>query len=100
MTTVAEPSPHLASLWTRALDGLDDGMVQPQHRAFLRLTRPIAVVEGTAVLAAPNEFAKEVIETRIRGLLTDALSRQAGEDIRIAVTVDPQATAAGAAAKS
>jgi chromosomal replication initiator protein len=98
MTTVAEPSPHLASLWTRALDGLDDGVVQPQHRAFLRLTRPIAVVEGTAVLAAPNEFAKEVIETRIRGLLTDALSRQAGEDIRIAVTVDPQATGAGTAA--
>jgi chromosomal replication initiator protein len=88
---VVDQSPDLASLWTRALDGLDDGALQPQHRAFLRITRPIAVVEGTAVLAAPNEFAKEVIETRIGALLTDALSQQAGQDIRIAVTVDPQA---------
>jgi len=88
---VVDHTPDLANLWTRALDGLVDGVLQPQHRAFLGITRPIALVEGTAVLAAPNEFAKEVIETRIRQLLTDALSREAGQDIRIAVTVDPTA---------
>jgi chromosomal replication initiator protein len=88
---VVEQNPDLASLWTSALEGLADGVLQPQHRAFLRITRPIALVEGTVVLAAPNEFAKEVIETRIRELLTDALSREAGQNIRIAVTVDPQA---------
>jgi chromosomal replication initiator protein len=95
-----DPSPELTNLWTRALAGLDggvSGVLQPQHRAFLAITRPIAVVEGTAVLAAPNEFAKEVIETRIRSLLTEALSREAGYDIRIAVTVDPQVAEEGPA---
>jgi chromosomal replication initiator protein len=88
---VVEETPDLASLWNRALDGLADGAVQPQHRAFLRLTRPLALVHGTAVLAAPNDFAKEVIETRVRDVITEALSREAGRDIRIAVTVEPQA---------
>jgi chromosomal replication initiator protein len=81
--------PELEKLWARALDDLSLGDLSPQHRAFLRLSRPVALVEGTAVLAAPNEFAKEVIETRLRDVLTDALSEQAGRDLRIAVTVDP-----------
>ena len=85
--------PDLPTLWRRALDDLSLGDLAPQHRAFLRLTRPIALVEGTAVLAASNEFAKEVIETRLREVLTDALSEQAGREIRIAVTVDDSAAA-------
>jgi chromosomal replication initiator protein len=88
---VVDETPDLARLWNRVLDGLADGAVQPQHRAFLRLTRPLALVEGTAVLAAPNDFAKEVIETRVRDVITEALSREAGRDIRIAVTVEPLA---------
>jgi chromosomal replication initiator protein len=85
---VSDRDPDLAAVWDRVL--VDDALQSlPQnHRAFLRLTRPIALVEGTAVLAAPNEFAKDVIETRVREELTLALSRATGQDIRIAVTVD------------
>ena len=57
------------------------------HRAFLRLTRPIALVEGTAVLAAPNEFAKDYLENRLRPVIAAALSAELGRDIRVAVTV-------------
>jgi chromosomal replication initiator protein len=91
----AEHDPDLAGLWARALNDLSLGDLAPQHRAFLRLTRPIALVEGMAVLAAPNEFAKEVIETRLRELLVDALSDQAGREIRIAVTVEEAPADAG-----
>jgi len=87
---MSDVTPDLPILWTRALNGLADGAVQPQHRAFLRLTRPLALVEGTAVLAAPNDFAKEIIETRIRDVITEALSREAGCAIRIAVTIEAQ----------
>jgi chromosomal replication initiator protein len=53
------------------------------------LTRPLALVEDTALLAAPNEFAKDVLETRLRSLVTEALSRELGREVRIAVTVEP-----------
>ncbi len=81
--------PDLESVWGSAVDSLADSAVSPQHRAFLRLTRPLGLVEDTALLAAPNEFAKDVLETRLRPQLTRALSAALGREIRIAVTVRP-----------
>ena len=80
----------LETLWAHAIEGLADSAVTAQHRAWLRLTRPLGLVEDTALLAAPNEFAKDVLETRLRMLITTALSRELGREIRVAVTVEPQ----------
>ncbi|MCU1676908.1 MAG: chromosomal replication initiator protein DnaA [Frankiales bacterium] len=80
----------LAAVWQRTIDGLDDDSLPPQHRAWVSLTRPLAIIEDTALLAAPNDFAKEVLDSRLRPLITAALSRQLGRDIRVAVTVEPQ----------
>jgi chromosomal replication initiator protein len=55
----------------------------------LKLTRPLGLVENTALIATPNEFVKEQLETRLRPLVTQALSQQLGRDIQLAVTVDP-----------
>ncbi|MDX6211582.1 MAG: chromosomal replication initiator protein, partial [Frankiales bacterium] len=78
----------LTELWASALASLDDDSLPAQHRAWIRLTRPLALVEDTALLAAPNDFAKEVLESRLRPVIAAALSRQLGRDIRVAVTVD------------
>jgi chromosomal replication initiator protein len=86
----------LGAVWVRCLDGLTGDSVPAQHRAFVQLTRPLAIVEDTALLAAPNEFAKDVLETRLRALVTDALSRELGREVRIAVTVEPGAQGGGA----
>jgi chromosomal replication initiator protein len=83
----------LTSAWNRSLDGFGDELA-PQHRAFLQLTRPLALVEDTALIAVPNEFAKEVIETRLRQMITEALSGSLGREIRIAVTVEQPAAPA------
>ncbi len=80
---------ELGPVWTRTLAGLADGTLSPQHRAFLRLTRPVALVGDTVLIAAPNDFARDVIENRLRAVLTDALSGELGSDVQIAVTVDP-----------
>ncbi len=78
----------LAQIWSRALESLGDGM-SAQQRAFVALTRPLAMVEDTAVIAAPNDFTKDVLETSLRPIVVAALSRTLGREIRIAVTVDP-----------
>jgi chromosomal replication initiator protein len=79
----------LADVWARSLEGLADLQIQPHQRAWLKLTRPLGLVENTALIATPNEFVKEQLETRLRALVTQALSQELGRDIQLAVTVDP-----------
>jgi chromosomal replication initiator protein len=89
------PAPlQLDEVWTRAVAGLADGALSPQHRAWVGLTRPLGLVEDTALLAAPNEFAKDVLDTRLRPVIAEALSAAYGRDIRVAVTVQPPAPTA------
>src|SRR5260370_5981285 len=86
----------LAEVWARSLDELADMQIEPAHRAWLQLTRPLGLVENTALIATPNEFVKEQLETRLRALITNTLSRELGRNIQLAVTVDPTAVAGDA----
>jgi chromosomal replication initiator protein len=79
----------LTEVWARALESLGDEGMTAQQRAFVSLTRPLAIIEDTALVAAPNEFTKDVLESKLRPLVVAALSRTLGRDVRIAVTVDP-----------
>jgi chromosomal replication initiator protein len=83
----------LAEVWARSLDELAGMQIEPAHRAWLQLTRPLGLVENTALIATPNEFVKEQLETRLRALITNTLSRELGRSIQLAVTVDPAAAA-------
>ena len=90
----------LGEVWARSLDELSDLQIEPHQRAWLRLTRPLGLVENTALIATPNEFVKEQLETRLRALVTHALSRGLGRNIQLAVTVDPAAIGTPAAPPS
>jgi len=83
----------LSEVWARSLADLAEMHIEPHQRAWLQLTRPLGLVENTALIAAPNEFVKEQLETRLRALITNALSRELARSIQLAVTVDPGATA-------
>src|SRR3954453_1814104 len=86
---MAEDVLDLDAVWTRAIADLSDDVLPAQHRARIPLTKPHALVQDTAVLATPNDFAREVLDTKLRPLIIDALSRQLGRDVRVAVTVEP-----------
>ena len=83
----------LADVWARTLDELGKMRLQASQLAWLKLTRPIGLVENTALIATPNAFVKEQLETRLSPLVTLALSRELGRPIQIAVTVDPSPVA-------
>lgn len=85
-----EPSgdPDLAAVWSQAVAGVADGTLSAQQRAWLRLTRPLGLVQDTALLAAPNEFTKDLLDSRLRPFLSTALSTAYGREIRVAVTVE------------
>ena len=91
------PSMDLRHVWARTLDVLTEQSVAAPHRAFVRLTRPLGLLDDTALLVAPNDFTKHKLETDLRGIVTETLSRELGRDVRIAVTVDPSLAAGPAA---
>jgi chromosomal replication initiator protein len=82
-------SVDLGEVWTAATDELADEIVSAQQRAYLRLTRLRAIVEDTALLSVPDAFTRDVLESRLRPAITDALSRRLGRPIQVAVTVRP-----------
>jgi chromosomal replication initiator protein len=85
---VSEHQVNLGVIWEQVVRELSDGTLSPQQRAWMRVTRPIGLLDGTALLAAPSDFAKEAIERALRGAITDALSRRLGRDVSLAVKVD------------
>jgi chromosomal replication initiator protein len=76
------------SVWERAVAQLDGDGVTQHQKAFVRLTQPLGLLDGTALLAVPNDLTKEVIEQKVREPLTRALADQLGHSVRLAVTVD------------
>jgi chromosomal replication initiator protein len=78
-----------AELWAAALGDLGDDAVSPQKRAYLRLAVLRGVFEDTALLAVPDAYARDVIETQLRTPITEALTRKLGRAVYVAVTVRP-----------
>lgn len=85
---VSDHQSDLGRIWEEVVHELSSGTLSPQQRAWMRVTRPIGLLDGTALLAAPSDFAKEAIERALRDPITDALSRRLGRDVSLAVKVD------------
>ncbi|WP_419471093.1 chromosomal replication initiator protein DnaA [Georgenia yuyongxinii] len=76
--------------WARAVEILTTrGEIGGAQLAFIRMTRPLGVIDGTMLLAVPSDFAKDFLEMRAREPITAALTEVAGSPVRFAVTVDP-----------
>jgi chromosomal replication initiator protein len=88
---VPEDTLDLVAVWQRSVESLEEGSLTPQNKAWIQLTRPLGLVNDTALLAAPNEFTKDLLDTRYRPLIAQALSGQLGRQIGVAVTVVPLA---------
>lgn len=79
----------LSDVWEQILARLDSSEIGPAQAGFLRLAQPVANIEGTILLAVPNDFTKRAIETNIGDRLTSSLSSIYGRDVRMAITIDP-----------
>ena len=85
MATLAQVD--LQKLWEQVISAVST----PQYAAFLTRTKPLGLLPGedgsNLLLSAPDLFTKDVLETRLRAILTEELTNQLGEKINIAVTV-------------
>ena len=83
----------LQKLWDQVVESVST----PQYSAFLTRTKPLGLLPGSVeegsnlLLSAPDLFTKDVLETRLRALISDELTNLLGEKINIAVTVTAEA---------
>lgn len=88
-------SENIEEVWQSAVALLaNDDQITSQQLAFIRLSRPLGVLDDTVLLAVPNEFTKEFLETRSRESILSSLASATGTSLRFAVTVDPSVTPA------
>ncbi|GAA4858050.1 chromosomal replication initiator protein DnaA [Kitasatospora terrestris] len=90
---MADVNSDLVLVWAKVVEQLvNDAGAADSDKMWLRRTQPMWMMHDTALLATPNERAKQVLEGRLLPQLTDALSREFGRPVRIAVMVDAGAT--------
>src|SRR5215467_603397 len=77
----------LTAVWTAATDEVAETIASAQQRAYLRLTRLYALFEDTALVSVPDTFTRDMIESRMRPAITEALSRRLGYPVQVAVTL-------------
>lgn len=80
----------LSSAWEAAISELlEEDDIGPSVKAFLSTTRPLGDLEGTILVAVPNDFTKNFIEKNAHDMICEALSEHIGKEVRIAITVNP-----------
>ena len=87
---------HLEDLWRGIVDELlrlseqassSVPTLTPQQRAYLRLMKPVVLVDGYALLSAPHQAAKNVVEESLAPHITALLSSHTGQPYNLAVSV-------------
>jgi chromosomal replication initiator protein len=81
-------------LWNDCSDALQSQVSEAAWKAWFSEIRPIAVVNGTLVLAVPSAVVRERLEGRFSGLLQDALHDTSGRDYPIRFDVEVTEAAA------
>ena len=78
----------LTQAWSEALAQISD-QLRPATLSFLRSAKPLGDIDGTILIAVPNDFTKKWIENNDATDLTASLTNILGRSIRLAVTIDP-----------
>jgi chromosomal replication initiator protein len=84
---------ELSRVWGHVVSTFESSPdVTPRQVAFVKLARPLGLLDGTLLLAVGNDLTKDYLESRVRSEVTTALSEALGREARFAVTVDPTIT--------
>ena len=69
-------------LWNDCSDSLKSQVSEATWRAWFSAIRPVAVANGTLVLAVPSGVVRDRLEGRFHGLVHDALLDSSGKEVQ------------------
>jgi len=74
---------NIADLWSRALSEIEKKLSKPSFETWLKSTKAHALQGDTLVITAPNEFARDWLESRYLHLIANTLFELTGEEIGV-----------------
>ncbi|PKZ42436.1 chromosomal replication initiator protein DnaA [Kytococcus schroeteri] len=88
------PDDHAAAIWHEAMVRLQGAGLAPRDVGVLRLATLVGLLDATALIAVKYDHVKDAVEGHLRDDVATALSEVLDRDVRLAVSVDPDAVAA------
>ncbi|WP_369370364.1 chromosomal replication initiator protein DnaA [Promicromonospora sp. Populi] len=88
---MANPDENIGDVWAQTLTALEARPdMSPRQLAFIRLAKPMAVLDDMVFIAVPHEQTRTYLETAVRDDLVSAMSSVLGRSVRFGITVDPE----------
>ncbi|WP_243387227.1 chromosomal replication initiator protein DnaA [Bacillus kexueae] len=74
---------NIADLWSKALGEIEKKLSKPSFETWLKSTKAHALQGDTMIITAPNEFARDWLESRYLHLIANTLYELTGEEIGV-----------------
>ncbi|GIQ70031.1 chromosomal replication initiator protein DnaA [Xylanibacillus composti] len=79
---------HTHSLWQKILDDLQTKVSKPSFDTWLKSTKALVLNDQQLVICAPNNFAKEWLESRYTKLIRTAVIDILGKELELRIVVE------------
>ncbi|QTN01199.1 chromosomal replication initiator protein DnaA [Sediminibacillus dalangtanensis] len=73
---------NIQELWTNTLKSIEQKISKPSYDTWLKNTKADQLDDDTLVISAPNEFARDWLESRYTNLISDALFEVTGAELK------------------
>lgn len=84
---------QLGEVWVQALERIAVEDPAPSLNGWLRTIKPLALYDNTVVIACPNDFSRQWLESRYCGVLQRALSGVTARNVAVRFVTNPEAAA-------
>ncbi|GEK59649.1 chromosomal replication initiation protein DnaA [Marinococcus halophilus] len=81
---------NITDLWNQTLELMQEKVSKPSYETWLKATEASDLQGDTVIIEAPNEFARDWLESRYTNLITDALEDITGSALQVKFVI-PQA---------
>ena len=78
---------NLDNIWTEVLNLIKVELTEVSFNTWLKTVEPVNISDSKVVLAAPNEFTKNILEGRYLNLIKNAFKQVTEEDFEIIFTI-------------
>jgi chromosomal replication initiator protein len=78
---------NLSELWSKALAEIEKKISKPSFETCLKSTKAHSIKGDTLTIIAPNEFARDWLESRYLHLIADTIYQLTGEEFSIKFTI-------------
>ncbi|MFS0878655.1 chromosomal replication initiator protein DnaA [Metabacillus niabensis] len=78
---------NISELWSKALDEIEKKISKPSFETWLKSTTAHSIKGDTLTITAPNEFARDWLESRYLHLIVDTIYQLTGEEFSVKVII-------------